>query len=118
VFVDRLADNVGDAPAGVEARVRVLEDHLHATPKSACRSRAKRRGSVLAVEEHAPAGRLIEANEKARNRALAASGLAYQRQRGASFDREVDVVDCMNILPGLALDDPIQPRGRHIERLA
>ena len=40
---DRLGDDVGDAPARIEARVGILEDHLHAAPRRALRGAGRSR---------------------------------------------------------------------------
>jgi hypothetical protein len=52
VRADRLGDDVGDAPARVEARVRVLEDHLQRLRRT--RRRAAPSGASSAVEAIVP----------------------------------------------------------------
>jgi hypothetical protein len=52
VLAQRLGHDVEHLPARVQARVRILEDHLHAPPQRAACGRAAVR-DVGAVEEHA-----------------------------------------------------------------
>ena len=104
-------------PARIQARVRILEDHLHA-PAHRAPARALPRGAgVDAVEDDPAARRRVQADEQARDRALAAARFADQRQRLAALDREADVVDRMDELPRLALDHAVEPGRRDVEGL-
>ena len=78
-----------DAPARVEARVRVLEDHLHAPAQLPALGRAARvRAMSMPSKMIGAARRRVEPDDQARDRGLAAAGLADERQRLAAADRE------------------------------
>ena len=92
VHEQRLADDVAHGHAPVEARVGVLEDHLHAAPLLAQGAAGEMR-EVGARVEHAPGRRADELQDGAARRALAAAALADQPERLALLDLEVDAVD-------------------------
>jgi hypothetical protein len=87
-----LADAVADWRARVEARVRVLEDDLHAAPVR-LELRAAQPRDVLAVEDDRPRRRLDEAQEEPADGRLAAARLTDEADRLAAADDEVDAVD-------------------------
>ena len=117
VLAQRLADDVQHRPARVEAGVRVLEDHLHAPAQLPAGCAAQRRRHVLARIAHAaPAGR-VQAHQQPRDRALATTRFAHQRQGAAARDREADAIDRVYRLAWPALEDPLEPRRGHVEHL-
>ena len=90
----RLADDVDDAHARIERRVRILEDHLHRRAAARARSRRARRVDRRAL----PAALALAAaagcrDRDAAERRLAAARFADQADHLAVRDREVDVVD-------------------------
>src|SRR3546814_5710857 len=89
---DRLGNDVGDAPARVQAGIGVLEDHLQALAQA---SGVGARGDgrhVATVEEDAPAARPVQSDDEARHRRLAAAGLADEAEGGAARNAEGNVV--------------------------
>ena len=114
---DRLRDDVLHSPAGVEARVRILEDHLHAAPCRALRRPVDRTVTCHdgAVEFDRAARRRIQPDDEPRDRRFAAARFAHQAERFAGGDREADAVDGFQQRPRLALEDAIEPRRRNVE---
>ena len=89
---ERLGDDVGDAPARVQARVRILKDHLHVSA----------RGGIGGVGvDAAPgvtdlaAGWAVQADDESSDRRLAATGLTDQPERFALGDGEAHAVHCL-----------------------
>jgi hypothetical protein len=117
VRADRLGDDLLHAPAGIQARVRVLEDHLEAPAHRQHVVAARDRAEVGAAEHHATASRSVQAADEARDGRLAAARLAHQRQGLAAVDGERHAVDRLQDLPGRALDHAIEPRARDVEVL-
>src|SRR5215207_37283 len=76
----------------VQRGERVLEDHLHPPPQRAQLSLAGV-GDVAPVEDDAPAGRLVQAQQRTADGRLAAARLANETERLAAVDLERDVVD-------------------------
>src|SRR6266540_3120073 len=87
----RLGDDVEDAHAGVEARVGVLEDQLHAASQVPQRL-AGDIGDVLALEANGPGSGLQPAQHGASRGGLARSRLAHQPEGLTPADLERDVV--------------------------
>ncbi len=116
----RFGDDVRDAPARVEAGVRILEDHLHAPPQRARGlERAVQRGlHIQPAQPGAAVRRGLEADHQARQRALAAARFADQRQRASALDREAHVVDRMHALRTGATQQAIHPGRVQHEGLA
>ena len=85
------ADAVGDRCPWIEARVRVLEDHLHPAPIG-LEVGALEAGDVLAVEADRSRGRIDQPQQQPPDGRLAAAGLANQSKRLAPLDVEADVV--------------------------
>jgi hypothetical protein len=73
MLLQRLADDVGDLPARVQARVRILKNHLHAPAQRERLTRAEGRRGVGAIELDAALGRRVEPDQQPRDRALAAA---------------------------------------------
>src|SRR5690606_10155877 len=71
----RLADDVADPLPRVERRLRVLEDYLEARAQRPQRLFRQAR-YVLALEQDAPAGRPVEAQQGAAERGLAGARFA------------------------------------------
>src|SRR6202521_387937 len=92
VNLEWLADDAADRHARVQARVWVLEDHLHLAAHLA-QLPATPRGQVFAEEVHGAARRLVELQDRPTRRALAAPGFTDQAEGLAAPDRERDVVD-------------------------
>jgi hypothetical protein len=106
---ERLGDDRADGLAGVQRRVRVLEDHLHLAVK-ALQPVALALRDVLAVEQDLPRGRVEQPHQEPGGRALTAAGLADQPKRLAVVDVERHAVDGLD-RPDLALeDDPARDR--------
>jgi hypothetical protein len=92
----RLAYDPPHAVAGVERRERVLEDHLHPPAQDAELALAEPR-DVGPVEHDAPARRVVEPQDRAADRRLAAAGLSDEPQRLAAANLEADVVDGLDV---------------------
>ena len=88
----RLGDDLLDRHARIERAEGVLEDRLGAAAKAAQR-RVGRARDVLAVEEDAAGGGLVQPQHEIADRALARAGLADEAQHLAGLDRERDAVD-------------------------
>src|SRR5260221_8891082 len=105
VDLERLAN---DAPSGhpwIQARVRVLEDHLHpaAHPSQGLWAESRQ---VNAVERYRAGRRLTETYDRPARRALPATGLPYEAQGLAASKRKAHAVDGPNV-GNLALEhDP------------
>ena len=104
VDIDALADDVADGHAGVQARVGVLEHDLHTAAVG-----QHINGDLflfvkqdLAVVDDGAVGRLIQAQQGAARRGLAAAGLTDQAQRLALADGKAHVVHGLNVLLVLA----------------
>ena len=99
VDVQALADNIADGHARVQAGVGVLEHDLHA----AAVGQHVDGDFLLFVKQHfavvddGATGGLIQAQQRAAGRGLAAAGLAHQAQRLAFADGKADVVDGLHI---------------------
>ena len=93
---DRLPHHPADACARVERRKRILEDHLHA-PANRPQLALGQVRDVLSVEDDPPFGRLVEADERASDRRLAAARLADETERLAALDRERDPVHGLDV---------------------
>lgn len=99
VHVDALGDDVGDRHAWVEARVRVLEDHLRILAKRH-EVRATQARDVLPLEPHDAVGELGEPQDAAGAGRLAAARLAGQAHALATVDLERHAVDGLEHLVG------------------
>ena len=104
VDVDALADDVADGHAGIQARVGVLEHDLHTAAVG-----QHINGDLflfvkqdLAVVDDGAVGRLIQAQQGAARRGLAAAGLTDQAQRLALADGKAHIVHGLNVLLVLA----------------
>src|ERR671936_500510 len=116
MYLDGLADDVADGHARVQARVRILEDHLHPAAHPAQRLALQRR-QFSATEPHRSGGRLIELQERATGRGLATSGLTDEAERLALLDEEGDTVDGADGADLALEDDPLREREVHHEVL-
>jgi hypothetical protein len=85
-----LGDGLVDGVPRVERARRVLEHELHAAPVGL--QRLGRRGERLCVDEHLARRRLLQAEDRARQRGLAAAALADEREDLAAAEVEVDAV--------------------------
>ena len=110
-------DDVAHAPARIQARVGVLEDHLEAPPQVQHFRAARDLAEIDAVEDDRTAGGLVEAADETRDRRLAAARFAHERERVAALDREAHAIDRAQELPRRALDDTVEPRARNVEVL-
>ena len=98
----------------VQARVRVLEDHLHPPahpPQPLASSVVRSCPSNVIV----PRGRRVEADDGAAGRALAAARLADEPERLAAAEREADAVDRPDVAD-VALDEIPSVIGNHTLR--
>jgi hypothetical protein len=73
VLAQRLANDVLDTPARVEARVGVLENHLDAPAQLPALRRLECSVGVLAVEGKTASGGVVQAHQKFGDGALAAT---------------------------------------------
>ena len=95
VHDDRLRDRRADALARIEARERVLKNHLHA-PAHLAQRLGVERANILPLEEYSPAARLDETQDRTSRRRLAAAEFADERQRLAGPDEKGDILDRMD----------------------
>ena len=101
VGADRLGDDALHAPARIEARVRVLEDHLE--PPAQLQHLVRVRGAeVLAVEHDATARRRVQPADEARDGGLAAARLAHDGECLAGREMKIHTIDGAN----MARDSP------------
>src|SRR5215204_5961210 len=96
VCLEGLGDDVAHGHAGVEARVRVLEDYLH-VPAHAEHALAVVGQDVLAVEYDLALCRLQEPQDEAGQRALAAARLADEPERLSAPHGEVHAVHGLDV---------------------
>src|SRR5207344_430861 len=89
---DGLADDFADGHARIEARVRVLEDDLHAAADGP-HLRVRERKEIFPVEDDAAERGLDQAKNAATERALAAAALADEAERLSATHAERDVLD-------------------------
>ncbi len=99
VTVQPLRDDVGDFHARVQARVRILKNHLGLAPKRAHRRTTFAQArDVLTCELDRPAGRLIQADQAAAGGGFARTGLADQPQRLAFIQVKTDILDRAHLI--------------------
>ena len=87
-------NGLADGHTGVEGGEGVLENDLH-LPAQAFHLLGVHRQHILALEEHLAAGGLMEAQDGAAHRGLAAAGLPHHTQSLAGVNGKADVVHCM-----------------------
>jgi len=104
-----LANDAPDRHTRVQARVRVLEDHLH-LPAEAAEFAALQLREVLALEVHLTAGRPGELQDRLARGALATTGLTHEAERLATLYRERDVVHRLHV-GDLPLEDQARRDG-------
>ena len=109
-------DDSRDGVPRVQRRVGILEHHLHATPQRAQRTFAQV-SDVAPVEDDAPVVRLVEAQDRASDRRLAASRLADEPERLTAADLKRDVVDCANVADVAVEHEPALDCEVHLEPL-
>ena len=116
---NRLGHDVGDSPAQVEARVRILKDHLHAAPGHALPGAARRRGALArehrAIERDGSTGRRIKADDDPRHRGFAAARFADEAQRLAFGDGQGHAINRFQKNARLMPKHAVEPRRRHVE---
>ena len=112
VDLHRLGDDVADRHARVQRGVGVLEDHLQVAAHLAHLATVELR-QVLALEDHLAGGRLVELQDGATGRGLAATGLAHQTERLTLLDVEGDAVDGLDRADLALEDDPLGQREVH-----
>jgi len=88
----RIADDRADPLAGVQARVGILEDHLHLPAQGPQLPCAEVLDS-LPLEGDLAGRRLEQPHDRAAERRLAAARLAHEAERLPRLHREADVVD-------------------------
>ena len=103
-----------DGLARVEARHRVLEDHLHVLALAA-QGLAREAGDVLAVEGHRALGGRLEVEDGAPQGRLAAPGLPHQPVGLATPDLQVDAVDGVHVPHGAVEDHAALDGEVHLE---
>ena len=87
----RLHDDVFDRHARIERAIRVLEDDLHGAPFRPHGLHVER-GNISPIEQDGAVGGLDQADQRAAERRLAATGLADETERFAGHDIEVHAV--------------------------
>src|SRR5207249_1638863 len=110
---DGAADRVGDPVGRVDRAVWVLKDHGHVAAVREAPLAGAHSTERLAFEVDLAARRLVHAREQARDRALATPAFADERDDLALADREVDVVDRVQLLPREELADSKVARQAH-----
>src|SRR5215211_293436 len=93
---ERLGDDVAYGHAGVQARIRVLEDDLH-VPPHAEHPLAVVTQYVLAVEDHLALRRFQKAQHEAVKRTLSAPRLPHEPERLPAAHREVDAIHSLHV---------------------
>src|SRR5260370_2274707 len=84
-IADRLGQDIAHPHAGIETGERILEHHLHAAAHAA-QTFGRKIVDPLAIQYHLAGGDVEQSQDGAADRRLAATGLAYQRQRLAARD--------------------------------
>ena len=102
---DRLGDDVVHAPARIEARVGILEDHLHSAPHRLHQPPAVEGGDVDAVELGVTAAGLVEPDHEARHGRFAAARFPDQAQGAAFRNLEAHAVHGLQDRAALATQD-------------
>src|SRR5262249_25500736 len=118
MHLEYLVDRRLDGLAGVEARVRVLEDDLHLAAAAQTLALAPGRArAITAAGADRARGRALEPDDHLRDRRLPGARLADDRERPAGGDRHVDVVDRDQLTEDLPetrdLEDGLLGRRRH-----
>src|SRR5207237_1337295 len=108
VDLQRVADDRADALARVQARVRILEDHLHLTAKRTQRPHAEV-ADRRSFEDDLARGRRQEAHDRAAEGRLSTARLADEPERLALADGEGDVIDGVHA-PDLAAQHALLDR--------
>ena len=103
-----LRDYLSHPPTRIQARIRVLENHLKAfaqvlqlIPMRLCH--------VDTVENDRTARRLVQTTDDPRNGGFSASGFAHERECFTAIEGEADAIDRFEYLFWLAFDDAVQP---------
>ena len=91
LVAQRLADDAGHGHAGVQRRVGILEDHLHAAAVGQHLLFIKG-CDVRAVQQNLARRGLVQAHDGAADGGLSAAGLAHQAEGLARIEVEADVV--------------------------
>ena len=116
VHAQRLAHHPPDRVTWVERRVRILEDHLHPAPQRAELALAQV-GDVDAVEDDLARGRVVEAQQRAPDRGLAAPGLSDEPEGLAALDVDRDAVDRLHVADVAVEHDPAADREPDLQVL-
>ena len=95
---ERFGNDVRDPHARIEARVRVLEDHVEAASNVALEVGAPGRFFDEPFEIDASRGGLVEPREKTRERGFAAARFADKRERFAAPDAEGNAAHGLHFL--------------------
>ena len=90
VYVQRLADDIGDRHARVQRGIRILEDHGCLAAEGL---NVGLGADGLAVVDDLAGRGLVEVQDGAADRRLAAAGFTDQTERFARMDGEADVID-------------------------
>lgn len=110
---ERLGDDLLDAHARVEGGVGVLKDRLHTAAQRA-EFVLGNAGDGVAVEGDRAGGGLHEAEDDARDGALAGAGFADEAQGFTAFDREGDAVDDGRGVFCVGFDEVARDEERHL----
>ena len=91
--VQSLADDIAHLLARVQARHRVLEDHLHVRAQHGARGVVHFAGNIPAAERDSALRRVVQADDAAADGRLAGAGFADQPVRLTRIDLKGDAVD-------------------------
>src|SRR5207245_2674521 len=101
----RFADDVSHFPTRVQARMRILKDHLHSPSQGSRMPSLKRLPKVLPIDADLPRSGPIQADQEPRDRALSAAGFTDQPKRRATFDGKTQIINGAHELPGTMFQD-------------
>ena len=96
VHPERFADRAADRMSRVERGEGILEDHLHSASQRPQLGLAQVR-DVGSLEQHAPAGRLVQPEHRPTDGRLPATRLTDEPDRLAALDRQRDAVDGLDV---------------------
>ncbi|MNI41422.1 hypothetical protein D3C73_956750 [compost metagenome] len=108
-FADRLGNDIAHAPARIEARMRILEDHLRFHRLAAASA------LVRGCKKDCAFARCVEPGDKPRDRGLAAAGFTDKCEAFPLLDREGDILHGAQVTLRLAVDHPVEPGRGDIE---
>ena len=115
---DRLGHDTVHLPAGIEAGIGILEDHLDAPPQALALGQSSLARHGDAVDHHFAVRGRQQSHDHAGDRGLARAGLADERKGFPFGNGEGDSVDRFQILLLAAFQHPIEPGLGDVELTA